>query len=238
MKKIILILGFALFLISCTKDDNYITVNGRVEREINGEGIANQTVYLTFGQAHGSGQYGTYTTTIESKLVTTDSNGNFSVSVKSADRMFVKVYKEMDDNYSTFELKSFNPSDNIILKVNKFLKFKINVNNANPFDANDGIYIDFVSGNEQSFRTKIENFGVINTHYPSDITPGAGGTGAYEDTSWTGINVNSFVYYNVPENAEFHRVYWNKIKNSISTTGVTPEIPFIENQVNEYQFNY
>lgn len=239
MKIIILLSVLFLSLVSCTSEEsNYITVNGRVEREINGEGVANQTVVLDFKQAHGSGQYGTYYTFIESKQVKTDSNGNFSVSVKSADRMFVQVYKEMDDNYSTFELKNFNPTDNIILKVNKFLKFKIFVNNMNPFNENDYIYIDFASGNKQSFRTNIENFGIINIHYPSDITPGAGGTGAFEEASWRGINVNSIVYYNVPENADNHKIVWYKRKNGIETSGVSPEIPFQPNQINEYHFDY
>lgn len=152
--------------------------------------------------------------------------------------MFVQVYKEMDDNYSTFELKNFNPTDNIILKVNKFLKFKIFVNNMNPFNENDYIYIDFASGNKQSFRTNIENFGIINIHYPSDITPGAGGTGAFEEASWRGINVNSIVYYNVPENADNHKIVWYKRKNGIETSGVSPEIPFQPNQINEYHFDY
>jgi hypothetical protein len=233
MKKIILILGFALSLISCTKDNNYITINGRVEREINGEGIANQSVYLTLGQAHGSGQYGTYTTMIESKLVTTDLNGNFSVSVKSIDRMFVEVFKGMDDNYSTFELKSFNPNDNIILKVNKFIKFKIYVNNINPFDNNDEIGIEFFSGNAQNFRTKIENFGVQNNFTPNDP-----GQSAIQNSSWKGTNVNSIVYYNVPENAIDYKIVWLKFKNGVISNGFTNNIPFQINLENEYHFNY
>lgn len=238
MKKVILILGLVFFLLSCTNDDNYITIYGKVEREVNGEGIANQTVSLTIGQAHGSGPYGSYTTIIENRLVTTDSNGNFSISVKSVDRMFVEVFKSQDDNYSTFELKSFNPRDNIILKVNKFLKFKIFVKNANPFDSNDGINIDFFSGNKQSFRTKIENFGIENNKYPAENLPGGGSFAAYEEASWKGVNVNSIVYYNVPENADTHKIYWIKGKNSIVTTGFTLEIPFQENQINEFHLDY
>ena len=221
MKTQILLLTLIFTLVGCsTNDDNYITLKGRVEREINGEGISNQKVNLKMNKVYGTGKW-SYDREIDSKEVITDSNGNFSVSMKNDSNTYVSAYKSQDDNYSAFD-SSFFINKEIILKVNKFIKFKIYVNNTNPFDSNDYIYIDFVSGSYQSFRTNIENFGIQHTHY----------------TSWKGTNVNSIVYYNVPENAESHKIFWRKIKNSIETNGVTLEIPFQENQVNEFHFDY
>lgn len=234
MKKIIVISTLIFTLYSCSNnEDNYVTIRGRVEREVNGEGVANQTVVLHVKQAHGSGQYGTYYTLIESKQVKTDSNGNFSVSVKSADRMFVEAFKEMDENYSTFELKSFNPGDNIVLKVNKFIKFKIYVNNVTPFDSNDYVFTYFYSGNVQNFRTKIENFGVHN-----NFTIATPGDPSIQDTSWNGTNVNSIIYFIVPESALEYKVGWIKRKNGIESNGSTNDLPFQAAQENEYYFNY
>lgn len=222
MKKQILILTLIFTLVSCsTNDNNYITIKGRVEREINGEGISGQKVYLHINKTNGTGNWA-YVTEIDSKEIITDSNGYFSTTMKNDSNTFVSVYKPYDDNYTSYELSTFKVNDNILLKVNKFLKFKIYVNNTNPFDSNDYIYIDFVSGSYQSFRTNIENFGIQHTHY----------------TSWKGTNVNSIVYYNAPENAESYKLFWRKIKNSIETNGVTLEIPFQENQVNEFHFDY
>lgn len=222
MKKLLLITSFLFILVGCSTDEtNYITVKGRVEREINGEGISNQKVTVAIKQHHPNGQW-SYSTIVDSKEVTTDSNGNFSVSMKNASHTFVSVYKPQDDNYSSFE-RGFELSEDIVLKVNKFLKFKIYVNNTNPFDSNDQISISFVSGNPQSFRTGIENFGIQN---------------APNTASWIGTNVNSTVYYNVPENANEHKIVWYKRKNGVDTSGATPEIPFQENQINEYHFEY
>ena len=228
MKKIALILGIILVVVvSCTDDDKYVTINGKVERIINGDGIPNQIVSLQIRQVHGSGQYGTYYTDIESKQVTTDSNGKFSVVVKNADRMFVEVFKSSDENYATFELKSFNPNDNIILGIHKYIKFKVYVKNINPFDLNDHINVNLVTGNVQNFVEKIENFGLQNS-----ISP------IYLDTSWRGINVNSVIYYNIPENAERYGIVAYQIKNSVNNTIVINNIPFQINQINEFNFNY
>lgn len=238
MKKLILLFALIFILCSCSNDeDNYVTIKGRVERELNGEGIPNQKVSLEIMQIHGTGNWA-YTTKVDSKEVTTDSNGNFSTSMKNGSNTFVSVYKAQDDNYTAFELTNFDLNKDLLLKVNKFLKFKIFVNNTNPFNSSDYIYIDFASGFYQSFRTKIENFGIENTNYPAENLPGGGQIGAYEEASWKGMNVNSIVYYNVPENTESHQVYWRKEKNSVETTGVTSEIPFQENQINEFHFDY
>lgn len=238
MKIIILLSVLFLSLVSCTSEEsNYITVNGRVEREISGEGVSNQIVYLTMNQYHGTG-YWSYKTEIDSKQVTTDANGNFSVSMKNDYNSLVAVFKPQDENYTAFQLFSFEPNKNVILKINKFIKFKIYVNNTNPFDVNDFVSISFASGLPQNFRTKIENLENSNTIHPAEIFPGGGGVGAYEDASWKGTNVNSIVYYNVPENADNHKIVWHKRKNGTETSGVSPEIPFQPNQINEYHFDY
>lgn len=238
MKTIILSFLLLLTLISCTEEEaNYITVNGKVERTINSEGIPNQKVLLEIKKIHGTG-YFAYDTTIDTKEVTTDSNGIFKTTIKTDSNTYVLVYKPQDDNYTSYELASFYLNQDIILKVNKFIKFKIFVNNNNPFDANDLIQIDFFSGNTQNFRTSIVNLGVQNTQYPEEFFPGGGSNGPYEDASWKGTNVNSIVYYNVPENSTDYKIYWNKRKNGIETTGFTDDIPFQLNQINEYYFNY
>lgn len=238
MKKIHL--GFLLLsiLLGCSTDeDKYITLSGRVERELNGEGISNQKVLLEIHQIRGSGNW-TYTTKLDSKEVLSDSNGNFNVTMKSDSNTFVSVYKERDENYTSVELTNFEINENILLKVNKFNTFKIYVNNVNPFDSTDYIYINFVSGNTQNFRSAIENFGVVNTQYPPEYLPGGGMIGAHEDAAWTGTNVHSIVYYKVPENADTHKLYWLKNKNGLQTSGSTPEIPFQANQINEFYFDY
>lgn len=238
MKPTFFIAVFFLILVGCSTDEtSHITVKGRVERELNGEGIANQPVSIKINQVHGTG-YWSYTSEIDAKEVVTDANGNFSVSMKSAANTFISVYKPQDDLYSAFELTNFFIDDPIILKVNKFLKFKIYVNNTNPFDNNDFVFINFLSGNQQSFRTNITNFGIPNTHYPEEQLPGGGSISAYDEASWVGTNVNSIVDFNVPENADQFKIYWSKRKNGIESTGVTADIPYQPNQVNEYHFEY
>lgn len=238
MKTTILISAFLLFLVGCSNDEvNYITIKGRVEREVNGEGISNQIVLLEMQQNHGSG-FWSYTTIVDSKTVTTDSNGNFNTSMKTDSNTFVSVAKLQDNNYTAFGLKNFYPNEDIIVRVNKFIKFKIFVNNTNPFDLNDYIYVDFFSGLNQNFRTNVENLGTPNIHHPEEHLPGGGVIGAFDETSWIGTNINSIVYYNVPENADKYNITWIKRKNGVETNGFTNEIPFIIDQINEYHFNY
>lgn len=228
----------SLTLLSCSEEEiNYTTVSGKVERAINSEGIPNQKVLLEIKKSHGSG-YFAYTTTLDIKEVITDSNGFFSTTMKTDSNTFVSVYKPQDEDYTSYELANFSLNQNIILKINKFIKFKIFVNNNNPFDVSDYIYINFFSGNIQNFRASIVNFGIQNTQYPEEILPGGGTIGAHEDASWKGTNVNSIVNYNVPENATDYKIIWNKRKNGIVTNGFTNDIPFQLNQINEYYFNY
>ena len=238
MKNLIIVLFLTVFISGCSNDDSdYITIKGRVERDFTGQGISNQKIYLEVRQAKGSGAWA-YSVEIDSKEVVTDENGEFSIAMKSASNTYVTAYKHMDENYSTFELASFPIDTDIIIKVDKFIKFKIFVNNTNPFDENDRVLIDFFSGNKQNFRSAIENFGSDNLHYPAENFPGGGGTGAYEVASWTGINVNSIVYYNVPESADTFKIMSTVKKNGVETTSFTNTIPFEIDQINEYHFEY
>ena len=177
--------------------------------------------------------YGPYSSIIEKRVTTTDSNGNFSISMKKASNTSLSITKFKDDNYSEINSKSFEVNKDVIIKVHKFIKYKIYVNNTNPFDANDYFSIDFYSGNGNHFRTKIENFGVRNNYDPP-----SGSFGIYEYTSWQGTNVNSIVYYNVPENDVTHKIYWVKRKNIIETSGFTQQFQFQVNIINEFYFNY
>lgn len=88
MKAHILFFVFFLTLVSCATDDNsienLITVDGRVERQINGEGISNQEVSVSIKRAIGSSSSFFHSLkTIDSEEVTTDSDGNFSVSINN-----------------------------------------------------------------------------------------------------------------------------------------------------------
>ncbi|MCG2611462.1 hypothetical protein LZZ90_08075 [Flavobacterium sp. SM15] len=234
----VLISALFLILAGCSNDDtNYITVKGKVIREANGEGVPNQKLTLRMKKINGTG-YWSYTTEIDSKEVITDSNGNFNVAMNSDSNISVSVSKQNDDDYTGIELTNFNPANDIVLKVNKFMKFKIFVNNTSPFDANDYIYISFFSGNNQSVRTKIENFGIANIFYPQDDLPGGGSFEGHDETAWRGVNVNSIVYYNVPENATDTKIFWTKRKNGIETNGFTSDIPYQIDQINEYHFDY
>lgn len=239
MKTTILISTLFLLLIGCTtSEDQYITVSGTVVRELTGEGIANEVVYLTMKQHHGVGSTWSYSTDIDSKQVITDTNGHFSVSMKYDSNTYVYVYKPVDDNYTSFESKGFFLNEPIVLKVNKLSKFKIYIKNATPFDSNDFITINFISGLQQSYFTKIENMGIQNTHYPEENLPGGGIIAAYEVPSWRGIDVNSIIYFNVAENATEHKLYWEKEKNGVQARGTTNEIPYQSDQINEYHFDY
>lgn len=237
MKNLIIIFVLALFVTSCSTDEDHITLKGRVERELNGEGIPNQKVFLKIMQSKSSGAWA-YAVEIDSKEVITDENGEFRITMKNTSNTYVTAYKHMDDNYSSFELASFPIDNDIIIKVDKFIKFKIFVNNTNPFDENDRVLIDFSSGNKQNFRSAIENFGNDNLHYPAENLPGGGSFGAYEVASWTGTSVNSNVYYNVPENADTFKIMSTVKKNGVETTSFTNTIPFEINLINEYHFDY
>ena len=235
MKIIYFILPFFLIFLGCSSDDNvnYITINGKVERAINGDGIPNHLVTIRTRKSHGSGMFLT-TEELDRKEVITDINGDFSVSLINVEGAFATITHNGGENYSSSSAYKNYPIDEpILIKVDKFIKFKILVNNTYPIDENDYIKIDFFAGQHQPIRTKIENFGIDNIYHQQE-----GSFGSWEETSWIGTNVNSIVYYSVPETAENYKIRWHKKKNGIDTDGFTSDIPYNINQVNSFSFEY
>ena len=238
MIKSIFLIALLFILFSCESDkNNYTIVKGRVEREINGQSIPNQKLSIKMVRTNGSGGPNFYTDIIDEAETITDSNGNFSVSMKNEGISFVKIVKLQDDKSANFE-QDFMLNKDIVVKLNNFIKFKIYVNNTNPFDSNDEILINFFSGSNQSFRTQIENFGSQNLKYPAEVLPGGGIVGPFEEAAWKGTNVNSIIYYNVPDNDTIHKIYCSKTKNLVTTTNFTQELTYNENLINEYHLDY
>jgi len=239
MKRIYLIFSIILITVSCSSDDvDYTNVNGKVERTVNGDGIADQLVTVMTRKSSGSGLFST-TKVLDSAKVITDANGNFSVALANEVDAFVTIVHQGDENYTGSGIWRDYPIDEpVIIKVDKFIKFKILLNNTNPIDENDFIDIDFFAGLSNVVRTGIENFGVNNTYYPEEPLPGGGAIGANEETSWTGTDVNSIVYYSVPETAEDFKIRWFMRKNGTETDGFTEDIPYDLSEVNTYSFEY
>ncbi|WP_432670915.1 hypothetical protein [Flavobacterium sp. SM2513] len=237
MKPTLLFLLFIFTFGACSVDDeNFVTINGRVERDLTGEGIANQRVSIYIYEFHGYGIY-TYRVELGSTEVITDDNGNFSFQAKDGERVLFSTSKEQDENYGTSELRSFRLTDSVILKVDKLLKYKIYVNNTTPVDENDFVKVDLNCFFCNTLVTKIENYGVDNVYYPAE-NPGGSGTSAYEETAWYGTNVNSIIYFSVEEGEDQYTLFWHMTKNGISTSGFTENLPVDADQVNEYHFDY
>ncbi len=238
MKITYLLLPIFLILASCSIDDDYATINGRVQRALNGNGIADQSVIVMTRKLTGSGLFSTYKE-LDLTEVVTDVNGNFSVALINDVDAFVTIVYQGDEDYSGTGIYIDYPIDEpVIIEVDKFIKFKVFVNNTNPIDENDFIDIDFFAGLSNVKRTEIENFGIDNTYHPEEPLPGGGSIGPWEETAWTGIDVNSIVNYSVPETAEHFKIRWYKKKNGIETDGFTNDIPYNINQVNSFSFEY
>lgn len=237
MKHTLFILTIFLSLLGCTPEDDDFTVQGRLQREANGEGVANRIVYLEVYEHRGGSTPWAFNQQIDSLTVMTDANGNFKVKMDLPSDGFVSAYSPENDTYHFYE-KNFDTNEPIILNVQKYLKFKVYVNSTNPFDDNDFVHVDAFSADSQSFMTGIENFGADNVYYPEENWPGGGGIGGAEASAWYGTNVNSIVYYSVPENTEYVKLHWYKRKNGVNTEGFSPEIPYQVDAVNEYHFEY
>lgn len=239
MKIAHLLLPIFLMLLSCSSDDgDYANINGTVQRAINGEGIANQSVIVMTRKHTGSGMFSSIKEIDRTELIT-DANGNFSTSLKSAGDAFVTVVYQGDENYAgSPSFEDYPIGEPVIIAADKYIKFKIFVKNTDPVDENDFIKIDFYAGLANVERTKIENFGIDNTYHPEETLPGGGTSGAWEETSWTGMDVNSIVYYSVPESAEDFKIRWIKKKNGVETDGFTNDIPYKINEINTFSFEY
>lgn len=239
MKMLLFILPLFLIIPGCFSDDvDYANIEGRIQRAINGIGIADQSVTVMTRKLTGSGLFLGYQE-LDRKEVKTDVNGNFSVAlVNDADAFITIVYQGDDNYYGSGIFRDYSIDEPVIINVDKFIKFKIFIKNTNPFDANDFIHIDFFAGKSNVVRTCIENFGVENTYHPEEPLPGGGAIGAYEESSWKGINVNSIVYYSVRETAEDFKIRWYMTKNGIETDGFTDDIQYNIDEVNSYSFEY
>ena len=221
-------------LLSCTNDNNddYIIVKGRVERSINGVGIPYQNVYLSILKLNES-EVVSASSLINSYIAKTDANGNFSISIKNVKNVYCVVEKPRDEYYNSYELTTLNLNNDIILKVNKFIKFKVTVKNINPINENDYVSINFNSGNQQNFIYKIENFGSENF-----VSPNEEETEQNIPAIWNGINVNSIVYFNVDENAPNFKINSVVRKSGVETSNLTPNLEHFEDKFNEYTFEY
>ena len=241
MKIKYLLLPIFIILLGCSDNDDtvdYATINGTVERLINGEGIPGQQVTVMTRKSNGSGLLATIEG-LDRKEVVTDANGNFSVALVTGADAYITIIQEGDENYSgSSALRDYPIDEPIIIKIDKYIKFKISVRNTSPIDENDFILIDFVAGGSNVMRTAIENFGVQNTSLPAEQLPGGGTIGPSEETSWKGTDVNSDVYYSVPETAEYFKIRWQLTKNGIETEGFTNNIPYAIDQVNPFSFDY
>lgn len=239
MKILYIILPILLIISSCSSDDvDYATIDGKVQRALNGNGIANQTIIVMTRKSTGSGLFST-TKELDQKEVITDENGDFSIALINEAGAFVTiVYQGDDDYFGTGIYRDYSIDEPVIIEIDKFIKFKIFVNNTNPLDEDDFIKIDFFAGLSNVVRTGIENFGVENTHHPEEPLPGGGSIGPWEEASWTGTDVNSIVYYSVRETAEYFKIRWYMKKNGIDTEGFTDNIPYNINEVNPFSFEY
>lgn len=228
-----LVIGIIAVVSSCKKQEGKsIVIKGRLIRELTGEPVANKGIYVSIFQWQGSGIFSTRKE-IDSKVITTDVNGYFVSKMRTVENAIAFVSK-MRDEYTDLQIETNQLTDSIILKTSKYLNFEVGVKNTNPVDGNDKIYINFFSGLEQNFQTKIENFGIPNLYIPEE-----NGAGPIDYPQWTGMNVNSIVHFIVPENAETFKVYWEMTKGGVESKGVTNEIPFDRtNSVHRYDFEY
>lgn len=227
------VIGIIAVMSGCKKQEGKnIVIKGRLLRELTGEPIANKAIYISIFQWQGSGILATRKE-IDHKIINTDANGYFVSKMRSAENAVAFVSK-MRDDYTDFQIETNQLSDSIIIKTSKYLDFAISVKNTNPVDEHDKIYVNFFSDLAQNFQTKIENFGIANLHIPEQ-----NGVAAVDYPQWTGMNVNSIVYFMVPENAETFKVYWEMTKGGVTSQGLTDEIPFDQtNSVHRYDFEY
>ncbi len=96
MKITYLLLPIFLILASCSIDDDYATINGRVQRALNGNGIADQSVIVMTRKLTGSGLFSTYKE-LDLTEVVTDVNGNFSVALLNDVDAFVTIVHQGDE---------------------------------------------------------------------------------------------------------------------------------------------
>ncbi|GGW63683.1 hypothetical protein GCM10008085_14500 [Winogradskyella epiphytica] len=226
-------------LMSCSSDDaSQTTINGRVQRALNGVGVADHSVTVMTRKATGSGLFSTIKE-LDRQEIVTDINGDFSVDLESDQDAFVTIVHQGDDDYSgTGIYTDYSLDELVIIEVDKYIKFKISITHTNPFDENDFIKVGFFAGLSNVVTTAIENFGIDNTYIPVEQLPGGGSIGPVEETSWTGIDVNSNIYYSVPESATHFKIRWYMTKNGVHTDGFSSDIPYDNSEINSFVFDY
>ena len=240
---IIIVIFSLAFLNSCTKNEEsvyfYTTkISGKVIREVTNQPISGITLYLEIVKIHGSG-YASYKETIDVRNVITDQSGKFEVSLRNSTNTYLIIRKELDDIYGAYGGGQNFASDqnytsiDLTVKLQKFINFKINVKNTAPVNNEDYIDVSFAYDGGQALRKEILNYGIPNIVYPAQ-----GGFGERIETAWLGMNVNSTIFYSVTEDSNYYKIYWQKRKNGISTQGVTTDIPYDINILNEYNYNY
>lgn len=234
MKATLIILSLFSLLIGCSLDDETtVTVNGRVERELTGEGIGNQKIIIYVDQVRGPSSY-RYSVEIDRKEVITNSDGSFSAKVRGGgNNTSFGIYKPQDDEYESSQSPgNFYLNEYAVLKANKLVKYKVFVNNTTPFNNEDFISVNFFSkGN--SYVDGIENFGADNVYHPLED-----GIGPIEETAWHGTDVNSIIYFSVSENTPYFKLRWYKKKDGIKTEGFAENLPSEIDVLNEYHFDY
>src|SRR5690606_16013146 len=99
MKILYLILPIFFIIASCTSDDiDYVTIHGKIQRAVNGNGIANQSITVMTRKSTGSGLF-SIISELDRKEVLTDENGNFSVALVNGVGAFVTVVYQGDEDY-------------------------------------------------------------------------------------------------------------------------------------------
>ncbi len=227
------VLVLSVFLVNCSSDDvEYSQINGQVVRLADGSGVANQRLHIMTQKKEGSGVFSYNVLLDEVEDVYTDLEGKFSVNLITEPNAFVTITHWGDKEYfSLINHQSYWLDEEIIIPTLKAVKFNIQVINSNPFDENDYIYISLYTDTTDS-QTGIENFGVENYSYINEWGR------EFQTASWTGINVNSIIYFSVAETPEIVKVQWKMRKNGKETNGFSENIPFDMDQTNTFVFEY
>lgn len=227
-KLLLITLPFIFAFFSCSIDEyNYINIEGKVIRTINGDGVANQSVTVISRIRTRTGLLST-TRDLDQTNVKTDENGNFSTNLIKGN--FVSIIHQGDEDFSgSGILRDYSINEEIIIESNKLVKFKILVKNTNPLDENDFIKIHFFNGlgASEPKRTSVTDFGLNLAELIN-----------WKETTWTGTDVNSSINYSVDETSQDFKILWIKRKNGIETSGFTNDIPYNLNQLNIYTFEY
>lgn len=252
MKQIVKIGLMVLSLIaisSCDLDGlNRQEVSGVLISEVSGKGIANTSLTATVLSASGYGIFSS-SNQVSRKEITTNHQGEFSLSVKYEDRDNWVWFTKNDEEKST-DILNIVPRFYIseldegpaTLYVREFHPLEITVKNVDPFDSEDAIYVSV-------FFTVQENDNDINFRYTHSViydivnrldenlphTYPVTDNGLRPD--WIGDQVDSTIYGRLQE-ATTYKVIWSVRKNGVVTEYSTDFIPTDADAVNRVQIMY